>query len=148
VPNDTIDRAVEYLKRAQNPDGGFVYMLNHTSESSFPRSAAAVVALMSAGLYGSDEVRRGVDYLRGNVPVAKSLTGHSYYLYGQYYAAQALWNVGGADWQAWYTPLRDFLVAEQSRDGSWYEAISPEYSTAMACLILQMPENYLPIFQR
>lgn len=148
VPNDTIDRAVAYLKRAQNPDGGFMYMLNHPGESSFPRSAAAVVALMSAGLYDSDEVRRSLEYLQKNAPPLKSLIGHSYFLYGQYYAAQAMWQAGGETWNAWYSQVREFLVSHQDKNGSWYEAISHDYSTAMACLILQMPNNYLPIFQR
>jgi hypothetical protein len=148
VPNDTIDRAVNYLKRAQNPDGGFMYMLDHPGESSFPRSAAAVVALMNAGFYDTDEVRRGIEYLQKNTPPLKSLSGHSYLLYGHYYAAQAMWHVGGNSWNSWYPLIRDFLVANQEKNGSWYEAISPEYSAAMACLVLQMPNNYLPIFQR
>lgn len=148
VPNDSVERAVSYLKRAQNADGGFMYMLNHPGESSFPRSAAAVVALMSAGLYDSDEVRRGLEYLQKNAPPLKSLVGHSYFLYGQYYAAQGMWQAGGESWIRWYSDLRNFLVGNQEKNGSWYEAISPEYSTAMACLILQMPNNYLPIFQR
>jgi hypothetical protein len=34
-------------------------------------------------------------------------------------------------------------------DGSWSDhMINSEYGTAMACLVLQMPNNYLPIFQR
>lgn len=148
VPNDTIDRSVAYLKKAQNPDGGFMYMLTHPGESSFPRSAAAIVALMSAGLYDEVEVQRGIEYLQKSITPLKSLSGHSYLLYGHYYAAQAMWHVGGDRWNTWYPPVRDFLVAHQERNGSWIEAISPEYSTAMACLILQMPNNYLPIFQR
>ena len=38
-PTKTIDRATEYVKRCQNPDGGFVYMLSAGGESAFPRSA-------------------------------------------------------------------------------------------------------------
>ena len=45
VPKETIDRAVEYVKRCQNRDGGFMYMLSAGGESEFPRSAAAIVAL-------------------------------------------------------------------------------------------------------
>ena len=34
-------------------------------------------------------------------------------------------------------------------DGSWFDRrICPHYATAMACIILQIPNNYLPIFQR
>ena len=41
VPNDTIDRSIDYVKRCQNADGGFMYMLARRPESDFPRSAAA-----------------------------------------------------------------------------------------------------------
>ena len=33
-------------------------------------------------------------------------------------------------------------------DGSWDDGICPHYSTAMACIILQVPNNYLPILQK
>ncbi|MGE0757888.1 MAG: prenyltransferase/squalene oxidase repeat-containing protein [Pirellulaceae bacterium] len=148
VPADTIDRAVSYVKRCQNPDGGFSYMLSQPGESRFPRSAAAVVALHSAGIYESDEGRRGLIYMASNSPQAVSLTEQGYFLYGHYYAAQAMWHEGGEGWAAWYPPIRDWLIARQRPDGAWPDPISPEYGTAMACLILQMPNNYLPIFQR
>src|SRR5690606_20364649 len=37
VPNETIARSIDYVKRCQNPDGGFRYMLPR-GESAFPRS--------------------------------------------------------------------------------------------------------------
>jgi hypothetical protein len=41
------------------------------------------------------------------------------------------------------------LLKRQSDDGSWLEpSVGNEYATSMACIILQMPNNYLPIFQR
>jgi hypothetical protein len=148
VPADTINRAVEYIKRCQNPDGGFNYMLVPTRESRFPRSAAAVVALFGAGLYDSEEAKQGLAYLKQQSLSAKPQPEQSYFLYGNYYAAQAMWHVGGAEWAVWYNSLRDRLLARQKQDGSWEDQISSEYGTAMACLILQMPNNYLPIFQR
>ncbi len=63
VPNETIDRCVEYVKRSQNPDGGFMYMLSAGGPSAFPRSAAGVVALYSAGIYKGNEVNSGIEYL-------------------------------------------------------------------------------------
>ena len=60
VPNATVDKAVDYIKRCQNPDGGFSYRLVDADESAFPRSAAAIVALYSAGVYGGEEIRRGL----------------------------------------------------------------------------------------
>jgi hypothetical protein len=59
-----------------------------------------------------------------------------------------MWHAGGELWARWYPAIRDSLIARQREDGSWMDSICPEYGTAMACLILQMPNNYLPIFQR
>ena len=58
------------------------------------------------------------------------------------------WHAGGADWRNWYQAIRDELLARQRDDGAWMDSICQEYGTAMATIILQMPNNYLPIFQR
>ena len=59
-----------------------------------------------------------------------------------------MWIKGGAYWREWFPAVRDELIARQRADGSWMDSICPEYGTAMATIILQMPNNYLPIFQR
>lgn len=148
VPHETIRRSVEYVKRCQNPDGGFMYQASGPRESLFPRSAAALVALYSAGIYEGEEIRKGLEYLMRHSPAANAEGEQSYYYYGHYYAVQAAWHAGGKYWQSWYPAIRDILLGLQREDGSWYDSISPEYGTAMAVLILHMPSNYLPIFQR
>lgn len=148
VPNATVDHAVEYIKRCQNPDGGFSYRVEELGESAFPRSAAAIVALYSAGIYGGEEIRRGLDYLMQFPPTPAAFGKQSYYFYGQYYAVQAMWHARREYWKAWYPAIRDVLQLAQDKDGSWASPISREFGTAMACLVLQMPQNYLPIFQR
>ena len=70
VPNETIDRAIDYVKRSQNADGGFMYMIQG-GESAFPRSAAAVAALYSAGIYKGPEITKGLDYLMQFLPSRK-----------------------------------------------------------------------------
>jgi len=147
VPNETIDRCIEYVKRSQNADGGFMYMLQG-GESAFPRSAAGLVALYSAGVYEGEEIRKGLEYLMQHMPEPGLGSRASHFFYGHYYAVQATWHAGGQYWLRWYPAVRDVLVALQQDDGAWMDSICPEYGTAMATLILQMPNNYLPIFQR
>lgn len=147
VPNETIDACTTYVKKCQNPDGGFAYMLPG-GESAFARSAAGVVTLYSAGVYEGEEIERALDYIRKFRPGEDGVLLVDHFFYGHYYAAQAMWQAGGAHWRNWYPAIRDALVERQQEDGSWYESICPEYCTAMACLILQMPSNYLPILQR
>ncbi|MBM4001860.1 MAG: terpene cyclase/mutase family protein [Planctomycetes bacterium] len=148
VPAETIDRCVEYVKRCQNPDGGFNYMLSVPGQSRFPRSAAGVVALQSAGIYDSEEIRSGLNYLQQHLPGKNRGEGDEYFFYGHYYAVQAMWHAGENDWNEWYAAIQDQLLPRQRPDGQWFDVVSPAYGTAMACLILQTPISALPIFQR
>ncbi|MEX2112469.1 MAG: prenyltransferase/squalene oxidase repeat-containing protein [Pirellulales bacterium] len=147
VPRETVDRCTDYVKRSQNGDGGFMYMIQG-GQSAFPRSAAGVVALYSAGVYEGPELEKGLAYLMGYLPQANEFNRESHYFYGHYYAVQAMWHAGGQHWSKWYPAVRNALISRQAEDGTWSDAICVEYGTAMACIILQMPNNYLPIFQR
>lgn len=147
VPAETIERAVRYIKRCQNADGGFMYMLEG-GPSKFPRSAAGVCALFNAGVYDGPEVKKGLEYLRGFLPKAEDIHRDTHSVYGQYYAAQVMWQAGGDDWKRWYPAVRDAILAVQEPAGSWPDPLSLEYGAAMNCLILQLPNNLLPIFQR
>ena len=75
------------------------------------------------------------------------IDGH--YWYGHYYAVQAMFLAGGDYWSNWYPAIRDQLIARQNKSsGAWTGDFSEDYATSMALIILQMPNNYLPIFQR
>ncbi len=149
VPKETVDRCIEYVKKCQNPDGGFQYQLYHRGESAFPRSAAGVVALHSAGKYEGKEIDRGLAYLRRFAPQGQMARYEGHFFYGHYYAAQAMWRAGGEAWDEWYPAIRDTLLRDQLPDGAWTDStVCIEYGTAMGLIILQMPNNYLPIFQR
>ncbi|MFI5459457.1 MAG: prenyltransferase, partial [Isosphaerales bacterium] len=149
VPKETVDACIRYVKQAQNHDGGFRYQLQGGTLSEFPRSAAGVVALQSAGEYDSKEVRDGIAYLRQfgqGLPRGRRI---NHYFYGQYYAAQAMWLKGEDAWAEWYPAIRNELLRRQAASGSWTDnGVCNEYGTAMALIILQIPNNYLPIFQR
>jgi hypothetical protein len=147
VPRQTIDRAVAYVKQCQNTDGGFTYMLQPREESQFARSAAALVALYSAGIYQGSEIEEAIRYLEPFTP-GRVRERPDHYYYGHYYAAHGMWYAGGSHWQEWYPAIRDELVGQQRNDGSWESDISVEYATAMACIILQVPNGCLPILQR
>ena len=149
VPRETIDRAITYVTGCQNSDGGFRYMLAQTEQASqFARSAAGVVALYNAGIYDSPELQQGLKYLDTFLPSRNKRGRETFYAYGQYYAIQAMWHAGGERWQKWYPEIRDELINRQREDGSWMDSICPEYGSAMACIVLQVPNNYLPILQR
>jgi hypothetical protein len=153
VPKSTVDRCVSYVKRCQCRDGGFCYQLHQPEASQFARSAAGLVALNCAGIYKGTEVERALHYLQQFRPgrgIPRPEVNLHYY-YGHYYAAQAMWTAGGNYWADWFPAIRDELVSHPDRRalGSWSDArFSDHYATAMACIILQIPNNYLPILQK
>lgn len=155
VPYKTIEDATAYIKRGQNPDGGFMYMIvgsdiaEDPRASKFPRSAAAVTALYAVGIHDGPEISKGLDCLMGFIP-AKGRYGHKgYYYYGHYYAAQAFWQAGGARWAHWFPAVHDDLIARQQEDGSWPSTgESEDCARAMACITLQTANDCLPIQQR
>jgi hypothetical protein len=104
--------------------------------------------LYSAGIYQSAEIERGLTYLQRHRPGDNTGRKPSYFLYGHYYAAQAMWHAGSPEWEKWYKEIRAVLSDLQQENGAWYDDPGEEYGTAMSCLILQMPSNYLPIFRR
>lgn len=144
VPDEVREKCINYVKKSQNTDGGFRYQISGGG-STFPLTAAGVVSLYSAGIYEGPEVEKALKWLMRYKP-GKGNVG-SYYFYAHYYAVQAMWHAGGKHWNEWYPAIRDELLKTQSGDGSWVDRqVGPEFGTAMACIILQMPNNYLPVF--
>lgn len=149
VPRTTIDQAVGYVTRCQNPDGGFRYQALAGGESAFPRSAAAVTALFTSGITDGPVIEGGLRYLQQFRPGEPRAQDRGYYYYAQYYGLQAAWHAGGNVWRTWYPAVRNELLRQQLSAGNWVDqTVSPEYATAMALIALQLPNNFLPIFQR
>jgi hypothetical protein len=146
VEKEVIDKAIEYVRKCQNPDGGFNYRLEGGG-SGFPRSAAGVASLYYAGVFEGDDLKRGLEYVRRFRPGREGAGPNTHYFYGQYYAVQAMFLAGGDYWAEWYPAIRDELIQRQDRaTGGWSMEINEDYCTASALIILQMPNRYLPVF--
>jgi hypothetical protein len=160
VPKTVADRCTAYVKECQKPngDGSFNYMnaARGPGTVAFARTAAGVVALNSAGIYKGKEVENGLKYLvkwKRDQATNPSLRTHNdmQYFYGHYYAVQAMWTAGGSKWAEWFPYIREELVGQCRREpgqAPWFDQICSHYGTAMACIILQVPNNYLPILQK
>jgi len=169
VPKSTVDRAIAYVVASAVTDdprqmrrsfgnygsdlGTFRYQLEDRSRSTFSLTAAGVAALQGLGVYSHDLILKGIDFLNAELPDfnrAHGETEHYFFWYGHYYGVQAMYSRGGQDWVNYFTRLREFLLRKQDPDGSWDNPIGPgeAFGTAMAVLILEIPFNFLPIFQR
>ncbi|HLU40162.1 MAG TPA: prenyltransferase/squalene oxidase repeat-containing protein [Planctomycetota bacterium] len=168
VPVRHIDDAERYVRQSAvdagssrrlgrhvlgNEGGAFRYQLNSHSRATFPLTAAGVTTLFAAGRYNYDEeiIQRALDFMDAQMPIFnRTYAGHYFFYYGHYYAVQAYYIAGGERWREYFREMRDLLLAMQRRDGSWPCETGPgeAFSTAVATLILSIPFQYLPIFQR
>ncbi len=159
VPKATVERAVEYLRFCQNPDGGICYSAANRGESRPAISAAAVACFYAAGVYdrqggASSKPGAGTEAEMVEKLVAfckaKSFTGNDgFFFYTHLYMAEAMYQRGGKDWAEYYPKIRDRLLPTQSAEGSWAgDNVGTIYGTALATTILQQPYGYLPIAQK
>jgi predicted lipoprotein with Yx(FWY)xxD motif len=148
VNKKTIDRAVDYIKKCQNPDGGICYSMSSRGSSRPAISAAGVAVLYNAGFYEDEPfVEKAVDYCRKHINPVADTTGHHYYT--QLYYSQCLYQRGGKEWDEYAKTFYAWLVRQQQRDGSWDgDGVGSVYGTAIALTILLLPYSYVPIYQR
>jgi hypothetical protein len=159
VPKTTIDRAYDYVIRSAitsgRERGGFKYQEKESTRTSYSLTAAGVATLHNTGTYDHALISAGVDYLKREFStVVREHAGHYFFWYGNYYASQVFFTAsdsGHDNWKDFYWPrIKDVLLKSQTDIGSWKNTVGPgdAFSTAVACIILQIPYQYLPIFQR
>ncbi|MFG0318609.1 MAG: hypothetical protein ACF8XB_15150 [Planctomycetota bacterium JB042] len=154
VDKGVIDRAIQYIHRTQDPnEGGFRYKL-HSTKISYALTAAGVATLNATGTYDSDVIDLGIKYMRRRDPVLnadRDPYSEPFPFYGRLYAAQAYYvHRDPTLWRIWYPRMVVMLEGSQNDvtghfSGSDYGRV---YGTAMSCLVLQLPFQYLPIFQK
>ncbi|MFB3065650.1 MAG: prenyltransferase/squalene oxidase repeat-containing protein [Planctomycetota bacterium] len=160
-----------------NDRGGFLYQHDEVpfNRNSFALTAAGLTTMYQAGLYTNRQVQNfcrehGIDparaprindcldYLRNTyAETVRNYPNHYFYFYGNYYAMQAWYTRGGREWRAWYRKVRDDLLdmarEQRTEDGQTHvywgsRYVGRAFSTAVSAIILQVPQHYLPIFQR
>ena len=154
--------------------GAFLYQHQEVpfNRNSFALTAAGITTIHQAGLYTQADVDRYcrahsipsprltdcLQYLNETYePIWRDYSNHYFFFYGNYYATQAWYARGGRQWRRWYTRIRDDLLSIERRtrgaDGKlrhYWESqhVGDAYATAVSAIILQVPNHFLPIFQR
>jgi hypothetical protein len=150
VPPEAIDRAVEFIKRCQDPStGGFAYVPN--GGATIPCTGTGILALELCGnnLHRCPEALRAGAFLLKNPPV----WGDGFFYYMIYYCTQATFQLGDNYWNFYGPKVKQVLLANQQANGSWDGGGSdggygPAYCTSMAVLALTVEYRFLPIYQR
>lgn len=145
VPKKTLDKALDYVKRCNDPrSGGFTYQPGGIT--TFTCSAAALTSLRLLGVKEDKMIDRGLVYMHKS----GLKYGDHHYFYGHYYGAKAMWYAGDKEWEKWYPHARKALVDMRQGSGKWLdnEPMGDHYCTAMALIVLQMPHGHLPSLRR
>ena len=159
VPDDAIESAIGFLTRCFSSsireDGrlvdavaGFTYTPG-MQQPTFAMTAAGMLAMQTCGLYESPFVAAAGRWLMQNPPQPDE----RFFLYGLYYYAQALHQLGGDAAKAARQNVTGLLLPMQAEDGTWSgreeeRNIGTVYATALAVLSLTVQYHYLPIYQR
>jgi hypothetical protein len=145
VPDETMKKAIAYINLCYNPQtGAFNYMPN--TRPGFARTAAGACVLQLTGNYDAKQIPKAIEYMKQHFETKER------FWYGHYYAAHAMHQVGGKEWEEWYARICTTILPLQSADGSWNvrdrDVVGQVYQTSISVIILSVPMNYLPIFQR
>lgn len=154
VDAKVIDRAVDYVRRSQLPDGSFCYALGQRDKTSSALTAAAISTLNATGEYDSEAIRKGIEWLDRTEPLRRMLDKHMgderFPHYERLYLAQAYFqHRDEALFRRWFPEEVKVLESQQQADGSWEsKQYGSVYATAMNTLVLLIPFQFLPILQR
>jgi hypothetical protein len=183
VSSEVVDKAIRSVREHYAPRGArrdaresemrelpgqFTYSKGGGG-TTIAMAAAGVVCLQEFGQYDDWRIPKNMEVIAAAIdelPPPSTRNGTMPFdAYTLYYVGQALYQVGGDDWQRYYPKLRDYLVATQRNqkdrlevNGSWKDLgasgrgrVSGKpgdlYATAVACFVLAMPNRYLPILQ-
>ena len=149
VPKETMESATQYVRSCAK-GGGFCYQPG--GNPTMAQTAAGCLSMQLLGQFDDPTVEAGLQFLQKN----DYNPGMAYFWYTNYYAMQAHFQAGGKHWEAWHPRVRDFVLQNQNQDGSWpgYEQSKQPngpancYSTALACMTLEVYMHYLPAYQR
>ena len=151
VPNEVREKTIKYVERCQNPDGSFHYT-ERGGRTTVALTAAGVVSFYSAGIYEGPKIEKALKWLHDHRPgkARGQVVSPMNYFYAHYYAVQAMWHAQLQSphyWNAWYPLIREELLLKRNANGTWPDVkVGREFGTAMSCIILQMPYNYVPVF--
>ena len=143
VPQDSIDKALQFYIQCQSNDGGFGY--TSASGSNAPRTAIGALAFALAKKKQSERFEAAMDYL-----VSKGSDGgyDHYYHYFLYYGSQAYFHASPKLWAEWNATNIKRLKETQQEDGRWDSNFGGTFATAASLLSLALNYRYLPIYER
>jgi len=162
IDEDVLDKGFAYLKKCQNNDGGFDYMLNEskTNTSMKEGTAGDVATLALMKKFDFEVMIDAYEFLVKLTPQA--ITKERFPYYGHFYGCMGMKLLGQEmksyrqKTDAYIAGAHKDILSWQTKDGSWpvtgwVKANNQEgedYATAFATLLLSVPDGRLSIFHR
>lgn len=157
---ESLDRAIVFLKGMQGEKGGFGYT---EAKDGYP---LAGVGAFCTFLWKQDRdptVRKGVDFLLRGAESSNPVryAGPTANLYAWYYHTQACLMYGGTVWDKWNRLFQDEIADSQSPEGFWPPtggnatgSLEEEpflngqvYRTTLCVLMLEVFYRYMPLYK-
>ena len=145
VPDKAIADAVAYLYgNFSEKSGHFGYSSPHNHKNSL--TGMGLLCLELCGEHGKPATTKAADFI---LETFRGLEGAQFEFYGNYYNAQAMFQIGGKYWDTYANWMYETYLKTQKEDGSWASReAGTVYGTAMMTLAFTVPYRQLPIYQR
>lgn len=145
VPDDCIDKALEYFQKMTSSRGGVGYT-GSVGGMGGSKNLQAIATLV----YAIGKREETAEY---QAVLQQSITSidhqeSSYPFYFRYYMAQALFQGDFEAWNKWNTKTIRQLKELQNDDGSFSSGHGSAYGTAMSLLAMALNYRFLPIYER
>jgi hypothetical protein len=148
VPREAVEGIDRFLD--SNRAGEFMFRYRGGKPTKSMTAIGVLLQIFRGKTKDARSVANGIEYLSNQGPSGVDM-------YYNYYATQAMFQIGGRSWKNWNYTMRDLLVKTQSPSGhlrgSWmFEGDHSNkvggrfYSTCMSCLILEVYYRYLPVY--
>lgn len=147
VSDDVMQRAIKYFQKMTNKSGTVGYYQTRANDygNSIARSSITALVLAISKRKDTKEYASTAKYITSNI----EMKYQTHPLYGDYYQAQALFQVDYQAWQNWNREQVRQMVQLANEDGSIGRSpVGPAYSTAMSMLTLALNYRFLPIYER
>ncbi len=145
VPDETINGAMEYMRRSTGRDGSVAYSGGFGAMGG-SMNLTAVATLVGAVSRSKETeqfqagLKRLTENLEGSNPGSRG-----YIEYFRYYMAQALFQGDYAAWKKWNEATVRELHESQGADGAFPNG---GYGTGMSLLAVALNYRFLPIYER
>ena len=145
VPDEAIALAVEYVFRNHDKEQGRFGYTDPWGNSE-TLTGCGLLCLELTGYHGTESTFRAGDYI---LESREEMLKSAHEFYGNYYNAQAMFQLGGRYWEEYADWMYGHYISQQQTNGAWSNGRNGStYGTSMMVLSFTVPYRQLPIYQR